>query len=302
MRLRHIRRIKRNELRDPLFIMTVDVDGWSSLLNFYSVSHDPSIADVQVSVEEGIDRLLQVFDKHEIRATFFVSGEMAKRHRQAVRRIHQDGHEVACHGLIHGENEFLETRQKQEQNIRKATQIIQEIVGRRPVGFRAPCLRANETTLEVLEECGYVYDSSVVPTFVPGYYGNMFAPLNPYHPSSLFMAKEGSYGLLEIPLSVNPFVPLPLSAAWMRNLGLLWVKLGVKMNFMFGHPVVFYVHPRDVISLPKVKGVPWHLYRNVGYSGVRMVDEVVRYAKKLGAGFMRAVNFAEYWKFHVEKS
>jgi len=195
----------------------------------------------------------------------------------------------------------LKTRQEQEENIKGATQIIRKTIGHRPVGFRAPCLRANETTLEVLGEYGYVYDSSVVPTFVPGYYSYLFAPLKPYHPSPLFIAKEGSCKLLEIPVSVNPLAPLPLSAAWMRNLGSAWVKLGLKMSFILSRPVVFYVHPRDVISLPKVKGVPWHLYRNVGYSSVRMLDEIIGYAKKLGARFMRAVDFAQYWESHVER-
>jgi len=280
--------------------MTVDVDDWSSLLNFYSVRHDPSITDAQASVEDGVNRLLQVFDKHDIRATFFVPGEVARKHGQVVREIYEDGHEVACHGLTHRRKEFLMTKQEQEQNIRKATLIIHETIGQRPVGFRAPCLRANETTLEVLDECGYVYDSSVVPTFVPRYYGNVIAPTKPYHPSSSFMAKKGSRKLLEIPVSVNPLVRLPLSAAWMRNLGSSWVRFGVKVNFMLGHPVVFYVHPRDVISLPKVKGVPWHLYRNVGHPVVRMLDEIIGYSKRLRARFVRASDFANYWKLHIE--
>ena len=209
---------------------------------------------------------------------------------------------MACHGLTHEKDEFLKTRQEQEQNIKKATQIIQNTMGHRPVGFRAPCLRANETTLKVLEEFGYVYDSSVVPTFVPSYYGYLFAPKKPYYPSASFMSKEGSHKLLEIPVSVNPLLPLPLSAAWMRNLGLSWVKFGIKMNFILGYPAMFYVHPRDVLSLHRVKGVPWHLYRNVGLSSARMLDKVIGYAKKLEAKFMRAVDFAQSYRWFYEES
>jgi len=122
------------------------------------------------------------------------------------------------------------------------------------------------------------------------------APLEPYHPSSVVMGKEDSYKLLEIPVSINPLIPFPFSAAWMRNLGPLWVKFGVKMNFVLGNPVVFYVHPRDVVSLPKIKDVPWHLYRNVGDSTIRMLDDIISYAKSSGASFVRAIDFAQRWR------
>jgi len=273
--------------------MTVDVDGWSSLLSFYSIDHDPLEADSQVSVEDGILRLFQLFEMHEIKATFFITGQIAEKHAWIVKKIHRDGHEIACHGLTHEKNECLLNKTNQKQRIEDATRIIEEKIGSRPKGFRAPCLRANETTLKVLDESGYVYDSSVVPTFVPGYYGSLTAPLKPYHPSSESMEKEGSYKLLEIPVSVNPLIPFPFSAAWMRNLGSSWVKFGIKMNFALGNPVMFYVHPRDVVSLPKVKGVPWHLYRNVGDPTIRMLDEMIRSAKRSGARFLKAVDLAQ---------
>lgn len=282
-----------NKRIERTFVMTVDVDGWSSLLKFYSINHDPLEANSQVSVDEGVLRLLKLFEKHEIKATFFVTGEMAKKHSNLMRKIREGGHEVACHGLTHEKNEFLLDEVSQRRKIREATRIIKEETGQRPIGFRAPCLRANETTLKVLDEWGYVYDSSVIPTLVPGYYGSPMAPLKPYHPSALSMRKRGSSNILEIPVSVNPIFPLPLSAAWMRNLGSLWVKFGIKMNFVLGNPVVFYVHPRDVLSLPKVEGVPWHLYRNAGDSTVKMLDDVIKYASESGAKLVRASDLAK---------
>ena len=277
---------------DPCFMMTVDVDGWSSLLRFYSVDHDPLEADLQVSVEEGVDKLLELFQRHEIKATFFVTGEMAKLHPLSIRGICEEGHEVACHGLTHDKNEFLAVETDQRYRIKAATGVIEDVAGVKPVGFRAPCLRANRITLRILEEEGYLYDSSVVPTFVPGYYGLLFAPMKPYHPSHLRLDREGSLRILEIPVSVNPISPLPLSAAWMRHLGLIWVKFGIKMNFALRRPVVFYVHPRDVLALPKMDGVPWHLYRNVGAQALKMLDGITELVKKNGGRFVRAMDFA----------
>jgi len=286
---------ERNQRIQPveqLFVMTVDVDSWSSLLRFYSVNHDPSMADFEVNVEDGILRLQQLFERHGIKATFFVPGEVARKHARAIKEISRDNHEVACHGLTHQKNECLLDKASQRQTIEEATRTIEQVHGARPKGFRAPCLRSNETTLRVLEECGYLYDSSVIPTLVPGYYGSLNAPMKPYDISTVFTKNGDPSKFKEIPVSVNPIFPLPLSAAWMRNLGSTWVKFGVRTNFAFGNPVVFYVHPRDVVLLPKIRGVPWHLYRNVGDPTLRMLDEVIRYAKTLGATFIKALDLA----------
>jgi hypothetical protein len=234
-----------------------------------------------------------LFEKHGIRSTFFVPGEVAQEHPGAARRILDHGHEIACHGLEHQKNEFLASRNKQTLAIEEVERIFQEQIHVRPVGFRAPCLRANTDTLSVLEEHGYVYDSSVVPSFVPGYYGSFGSPHAPYYPSIDSLRRKGASKLLEIPVSVNPLLPLSLSAAWMRNLGSEWVKLGVRTNFFFNNPVVFYVHPRDVIRLPAVEGVPWHLYVNVGTSMIEMLEELITYAKKLDATFLRAIDLAQ---------
>jgi hypothetical protein len=282
----------RTNLSNRYFVMTVDVDGWSSLLSFYSVNHDPKKADAQVSIEEGLSKVLELFEKNGIKSTFFVTGEMAKNHAQIIREISQKGHEIACHGLTHQKDEFLLSRASQERSIKEATRIIKEVIHVQPEGFRAPCLRLNETTLSILEENGYVYDSSVIPTFIPGYYGVPNAPSKPYHPSRQSLSKKGDGKFLELPVSVNPLLPFPLSAAWMRNFGSSWVKLGIKTNFLFGNPVVFYVHPRDVLTLPKVKGVPWHLYRNTSSRSINMLDNVLNYVKSLDAVFVRAIDLA----------
>lgn len=267
------------------FIMSVDVDGWSSLLKFYLVKHEPAKADHQVNVEEGITKLLRLFEKHRIGATFFVTGEMAQKHFEAIETIARKGHEIACHGLNHEKNECLRSKEAQRETIEKSTQIVEEISGQKVRGFRAPCLRANRTTLEVLQENGYLYDSSFVPTLIPGYYGSVSVGLKPYYP-----LQTSDCNLLELPVSVNPIVPVPLSGSWMRNLGLPWVKFGIRVNFSLNFPVMFYVHPRDVLSLPLVRGVPWHLYRNTEGNCLSMLDELLKFVRIVGGRVVRAID------------
>jgi len=275
-----------------LFVMSVDVDSWSSLLRFYSVEHDPVEANSQVEIDYGISKLLYLFRKHKVRATFFVPGEVAKIGRQAIKSAIEEGHELACHGLAHDKNECLLPFSDQFARIKEASEALRREIGDAPRGFRAPCLRANGETIRVLKRLGYVYDSSVLPSYVPGYYGYLTGIPRPYQPSFSSLREMGTSGILELPVSVNPFLGIPFSAAWMRNLGVSWVKTSIKMNFNMNRPVVFYIHPRDVSHLPKVKGLPWHVYRNAGERAFRMLDEIMEYVKRHGK-FVSGLDLAE---------
>jgi peptidoglycan/xylan/chitin deacetylase (PgdA/CDA1 family) len=275
--------------------MTVDVDSWSSLLSFYSVNHIRDVKEESVGVEEGLEKLLKIFDSHEIKATFFVPAKVCLDHSAVVNEARRSGHEIACHGLSHDKREFLGELEDQKQKIREATRIILESTGVRPVGFRAPVLRMSHLTLTALATLHYVYDSSVVPAFVPRYYGNVSAPMKPYRPCFQSLERKGRCRILELPVSVNPIVRLPLSAAWMRNLGSSWVRAGINLNFSLGNPILFYIHPRDVVDMPRREGVPWHVYRNTGDRAIKMLDEIIGHAKKLRAKFVTAVDFAKMY-------
>jgi hypothetical protein len=272
--------------RDRRFVVSVDFDGWSSLLSYYSVEHDPSQADLIVNEENGVNILLDIFKKHNVMATFFVPGVMAQRHPEKIREIARSGHEVASHGFYHGRAECLLSKQEQKGLIEKTTMLIEKATGIKPLGFRAPCLRANTATLEVLGELGYVYDSSFLPMFLPGSYGSLSFELKPYFP--LPWNRE----ILEIPVSTNPIAPLPFSGSWLRNLGSSWAKFSTKLLFDLNYPVSFYVHPRDVLELPVTLGVPWHIYRNTGKTCIKILNQVLEFANRLDARSLRAIDLA----------
>ena len=268
------------------FIMSVDVDGWSSLLRYYSIDHDANEANRQVCVEKGIDKLINLIDKHNIKATFFITGEMAINHPKKVKEIVQVGHEVACHGLYHDKNECLLDKLEQKKRIVKAMTILENITGIKPLGFRAPCLLANKTTLEVLSEMGFLYDSTFLPMIIPGQYGSFSFKFSPYQPII------NNNNFIEIPVSSNPIIPFPLSGSWLRNLGPSWVKFGIRTLFNLGYPVMIYVHPRDIMSLPSINGVPSHVYRKTGDDCLKMVDKILGYVKQLGGRTSRAIDLA----------
>lgn len=275
-----------NSLSNRRLVVTVDVDSWSSLLKFYSVPHDLYMAESVVDDEQGLDLLVELFEKYGVKATFFVPGEMVLRHRDKIREIAQAGHEISNHGFLHDRDECFLPKSEQKMLVEKTTELIENATGVRPVGFRAPCLRINSATLEVLSEVGYVYDSTYLPMFLPGEYGSLSFQRKPYypmHPKSRF---------LEIPVSTNPVGALPFSGSWLRNLGAPWAKVSTKTLFDFGCPAVLYVHPRDVLELPRIKGVPWHIYRQTGRRCLRILEKTIEFAQRLKGKSVRAIDLA----------
>jgi len=268
----------------PYFIMTIDVDP-----PLYSI---PSFV-----IEDGVISLLKLLDEYMVKATFFVPSVVAEKFPATIEGIVKRGHEVSCHGLKHDPLEATLDVNKQIRMIRTATEIIQSTTGLRPVGFRAPLFRINRNCWIALQKNGYVYDSSVVCS---PFYGThrVFFPAKPF---LLPVPKTNeNHGLLEIPVSVNPFLPFPLGGAWLRFFGSRWSKIGVKLNFIFQTPVVFYIHPKDVI--PGIYGRGWYSYRNTA-SCMKMLDETIKYAKQSGAKFLRAYELArlseaEFLKTH----
>jgi peptidoglycan/xylan/chitin deacetylase (PgdA/CDA1 family) len=255
------------------FIMTIDVDPPISTIPSFIIS-------------QGIIKLLKLFYEHAIKATFFVPAVVAEKFPATIMEIVKQGHEIACHGLKHDPYEATTSLNKQIQLIKTATKIIRSMVGFRPVGFRAPLFRFNENCWIALKKNGYIYDSSVVCS---PFYGNhrTFFPAKPIPFQVSKTSKD--YGLLEIPVSVNPFLPFPLGGTWMRIFGLKWSKIGVKMNLISQTPVVFYIHPKDVI--PRAYGRKWYYYRNT-VNCLKMLREIIKYAKQNGAKFLRAIELA----------
>ena len=108
------------------------------------------------------ERLLLTLDELEIRATFFILGIAARAHPELVAQIAGRGHEVGCHGDAH---HLVDTQTPHDfaADLRQARSTIEELTGRRPVGYRAPAFSITRETpwaYEVLAEEGFGYDAS----------------------------------------------------------------------------------------------------------------------------------------------
>jgi hypothetical protein len=256
------------------FIMTVDVDPpFSSKQNYV--------------IEKGVAHLLNLFDEHFIKATFFVPGIVAEKFPEITEKIAKRKHEIACHGLKHAPSEATLNVDKQTQIISTATKIIESITGFRPVGFRAPLFKINKDCWIALSKNRYLYDSSLVFSPIFGNYKTPFQS-KPFFLANSKLNKD--CGLLEIPVSVNPFLFLPLGGGWLRIFGLRWAKIGIKINFTFQLPIVFYIHPKDVIDM-NTYGLSWYMCLNTS-SCLKILGEIIRYVKRSGGQFITAYELA----------
>lgn len=266
------------------FIMSVDVDP--------PIPSNPN-PDI---VKDGVVALLKLFDKHVIKATFFVPAVVAEKFPKVIGEIVKQGHEVACHGLKHDPREATLGLGEELRIIGTATEIIQSVTGVRPVGFRSPLFRVNQSCWIALQKNDYVYDSSIVCS---PFYGNhkIFFPSKPF---LLPISKNsGNCSLLEVPVSANPFFPFPLGGAYLRIFGSKWSKAGVKLNFLSRNPVVFHIHPKDVD--PRTQGRSWWWYRNTG-NCMKMLEEIIKYAERNGAKFITAYELARLSKAEFQKN
>jgi polysaccharide deacetylase family protein (PEP-CTERM system associated) len=138
--------------------------------------------------------LLEQLARHEIKATFFILGAIARQNAALVRAVHACGHEVASHSWSHRRVHVLEPASFRE-DVRMSKDALEQVTGHPVVGFRAPTFSIVQQTawaLDVLAELGMVYDSSIYPVRHDRY-GVPSAPRGP------FLARGVGRSILEIP-------------------------------------------------------------------------------------------------------
>lgn len=233
--------------------MTVDVEDYFQVAAFEKCIRREDWPRWPVRVEANTRRVLELFQRHDVRATFFILGWVAERVPALVRDIAAAGHEIASHGFGH-ERLTTISRAQFRDGITRTKHLLEDISGSAVQGYRAPSYSIGPTTLwahDELRDAGYRYSSSIVPIH-HDLYGM------PKAPRFAFFA-EGS-GLLEIPVTTarmwgrnwpcggGGFFRLLPYALFKRGLG--------RVNRRERSSGVFYFHPWEVDpEQPRVPGV-----------------------------------------------
>jgi polysaccharide deacetylase family protein (PEP-CTERM system associated) len=252
--------------------MSIDLEDWFCVHNLSHVIKKEDWDNCELRVYESTKRVLNLFDKHQTKATFFVLGWVAERLPELIREIEAKGHEIACHGYNH----LLLTEispQEFDEDLARALETLRNCgVKQTPLGFRAPSFTVVEKTrkwaLATLEKYDFKYDSSVFPVGFHPDYGVADAPLVPYQITDKLM--EFPMSCLEVFGKRLPFS----GGGYFRLFPYSYTKLLMKRCNAEGRAAVFYLHPWELdpgqpkIKLPRSKAI--RHYRNLDQTEKRL--------------------------------
>ena len=225
--------------------MTVDVEDYFHASAFDRVVSRASWDELESRVVPNTQRLLGLFQDHDVRATFFILGWVAERYPALVREIAAAGHELASHGQNH-QLVYLLTPSQFRDDVRRAKDTIEQVAGVRVQGYRAPSFSIVKTSLwalDVLIEEGHTYDASIFP-IRHDRYGIADAPRT----SHTIQRAAGS--IVEVPSSTVRIgdANYPIAGGgYFRLFPYAATKWGInRVNTVDREPVVLYIHPWEV--------------------------------------------------------
>jgi hypothetical protein len=269
----------------PLATLSIDMDNkWSYMKTHGDSGWEfyPSYFNVLVPY------VLDLLDELELSITFFLVGrdvEREQNHRY-IRMIAERGHEPGNHSFHHEPWLHLLQRDRIRGELEQTHQLISNVFGVAPLGFRGPGFSWSRELLEALLELGYRYDASTLPTFIGplarlyyfwtadlnaeerqqrkrlfGTVADGFRAIRPYT-----WRLGGSGELLELPVTTIPIVRTPFHLSYllylsryspllMRN----YLQVAVTLCKMTGTPISFLLHPLDLLGgdqVPELRFFP----------------------------------------------
>lgn len=233
--------------------MTVDVEDYFQVSAFENQISRDAWNKMPFRAGRNVERILELFEKEGVHATFFTLGWVCEKFPEIVRAIAAAGHEIASHGHEHSRVRTFSKKQFRidSEDTRKR---LEDVSGTSVTGYRAPSFSIEHETLwayDVLKEAGYSYSSSVFP-IRHDHYGLPDAPRFPF--------RNSPDGLLEIPMSTLPFLGRnwPCSGGgYFRLLPLRYSIWAVnRINEHDQMPAVFYFHPWEMDpDQPRITGI-----------------------------------------------
>jgi polysaccharide deacetylase family protein (PEP-CTERM system associated) len=243
--------------------ISVDVEEYYHGMEFEAAVPASERHRLPSRVERNVDVVLALLDRHRVKATFFTVGAVAEEHPGMLRRIAEQGHEVACHSYRH-ELVWRQTPAEFRADVRRSKAVLEDLVGERVVGYRAPNYsigRAQQWAFDILAEEGFLYDSSTYP-ILHDRYGDRRAPRFPHH------VRQNGHGVLtEFPIgTVRVFgTNFPIGGGgYFRLLPTPWFRHGIgRVNVRENRPVMFYFHPWELdVDQPRPPMPLHHRFRH----------------------------------------
>jgi len=204
--------------------------------------------DIITPPRDAIDRqthlILDLLDKTEKKATFFILGMLSKFRSDLVKEIHKRGHEIGLHGTHHKAMSSL-SRKEAKDDIATNIYSTEDIIGQKVYGYRAPYFSVNKKNiyvLEILAELGLTYDSSIFPMRMPRY------GIDGFNPENKCYDLPNGLKIVELPITISNLGRRKIPVAgggYMRILPYSMVKQIFKKINNNGEQAMIYMHPYE---------------------------------------------------------
>mgnify|MGYP006266104117 CR=1 FL=1 len=240
--------------RRPVNALSVDIEDYFQVYAFSRVIDRADWPHYPSRVEANTDRILALFEEAGAKATFFTLGMIAERFPTLIRRIADQGHELASHGWEHY-HVFEQDRKAFAADVERTKKTLEDVGGVAVNGYRAASFSINQNTwwaYDALAAAGHRYSSSVNP-IKHDHYGVPNAPR--------FAFRPGDLPLVEIPVSTREVAGRRLAAGgggYFRLLPYAWFRHNIRrLNTQEGASSIFYFHPWEVDpDQPRINGAP----------------------------------------------
>ena len=239
--------------RQIINAMSVDVEEYFQVSAFENHVNRSYWDKLPGRAEASVDRILGLFSDQEIKATFFTLGWIAERYPQMIERIVDEGHELASHGWSH----VRVTHQKPEEfrdDVVRTRSLLEDISGQQIKGYRAASYSIgakNLWALDILEETGHIYSSSIFP-IKHDHYGMPEAPRFAFYP--------GDGNLLEVPITTIEMMGRKIpcgGGGWFRFFPYAFSRWAItRVNEVEAQAAIFYFHPWEIdFDQPRQQGL-----------------------------------------------
>ena len=276
-------------MNKPIASISLDMDNQWSYMKIHGEEgweSYPSYLDIFVPY------VLKVLDELDMKITFFIVGQDAafEKNHKYLRMIADAGHEIANHSFKHETWLHLYTKEELHEEIGKAHDLLKEVTGQSPKGFRGPGFSWSNTVMEVLAEKGYEYDGSTLPTFIGplarlyyfrtsnlskeekedrkeifGKFSDGFRKLKPYY----WKTSKGKK-LLEIPVTTMPLFRVPFHLSYLiylsnisKGLMKMYLYMAIYLCKLTRTEISFLLHPLDLIGGDQIKALDFFPGMNV---------------------------------------
>lgn len=258
-----------------------------------------------------VPRVLDILDRLDVRITWFIVGRDAEmpENLESLQAIVRANHEIANHSYKHEPWLHLYPSSELEAEIRQAEVSITKATGIRPVGFRGPGFSYSQQTLEILAARGYIYDASLLPTFIGpvarAYYfltarlpraerrkrAALFGTLGQgFRPNKPFWAKTNAGPILQIPVTTLPLLRTPIHVSYLLYLSRfseraadLYCSYSLALCWITGTHPSWLLHPLDFLGPDEAPDLSF--FPGMDIPSATKVSRVSRWLKMLRAEY-----------------